>query len=333
MAPPAQDVDVLGNGRLIMRIVQPGKGTEPKPTKGQVVEVCIRALLVDGEDHLGLHRRSFRLGDGDECDALELVAPLLHPGDTCAVRSVPAAFNLEQGLCEARPSATTEAVVELLRVQSTPPVLESPLSARLAEAREKNDRGKWLFGRGEFQAAAYSFHLGLSYIAEACHEHAVQRQNGEGGEDSLTEENLGLCSFLWTNLALVQLRLPDDVQKAALSCEAALALQPKNVKAMYLKAKALLTPGLVTPQLRRDAIEVLTSALELDPRNELAQKLLDSANGDLVSEPLPAWSRLLLILTGVCIFAAAGGLCLPATGIFNTTMDVPGVGSMRADEM
>merc|ERR1712176_957151 len=101
-------------------------------------------------------------------------------------------------------------------------------------------------GRGEFQAAAHSFHFGLSYIAQPCSEHAVKNLESAEGNDALIdnvikEQDMCLCCTLWTNLALVQLKIPDRVKDAVASCEAALALQPRNVKAMYLKAKALLS--------------------------------------------------------------------------------------------
>uniref|UniRef100_A0A7S0B370 Peptidylprolyl isomerase n=1 Tax=Pyrodinium bahamense TaxID=73915 RepID=A0A7S0B370_9DINO len=314
MAGPATDVDVLGNGLLIMRTVEHGDIAQPKPSKGDHVDIQVRALLLEGEDHVGLGLRSFRVGEGDECDALEAVTPLMRPGEICAVRSIPAAFGLERELCKARPGAVVEAVVQLRKVQRPPPVAERSFPERLEEARKKKTRGNWLYGREEYQAAAVSFSLGLSYIREACHRHAVTRDRKGGGgpgeeAEGVSEDALGLCCSLYTNFALVQLRLPGAAGDALDTCNAALSLQPKSVKAMYLKAKALLAKALLAetkfPELaKEEAIETLQQVLELAPNNEEARVLLDTTRAETYGNNSLWFSMLWMVGSAAVVWLA-----------------------------
>merc|ERR1712113_384881 len=102
----------------------------------------------------------------------------------------------------------------------------------------------------------------------------------------------------WTNLALAQLKLPDMVKDAVESCGAALVLQPKNIKAMYLRAQALLSSDSVTRQARNEAIAMLKSLLEIAPENDSAQKLLESAYVEAWNWQDLLWP-LLLVLLGI----------------------------------
>jgi hypothetical protein len=295
MPPRSRDIDVFGNGRLISRTIQPGDVAKSKPTRCDLIEIEVKALLVDSVDHVGQGLRCFRLGEGDECDALECVAPLMHPGEICAIRSFPLAFGLEMELCKARPGAIVEAVVQLHRVQKVPPVEDKQLSERLSEAKKKKIRGNWLFGRDELQAAAASFSLGLGYIRESCHQHVAQRaQQAESGKEEsntdivtsvgneeVLQEAIALCCSLYTNLALVQLKLPEQISHAVNTCNAALMLQPYSVKAMYLRAKALLAATEVSEEARRDAVTTLECALKNAPDNQEARALLDTAQSGL----------------------------------------------------
>lgn len=307
MALPSADVDVLGNGLLIMRLMQPGDVSKPKVNKGELVDFEVLFLGLDGEDHPGRGQRTFRVGEGDECDALECVAPLLRPGDTVAIRTIPGAFCLDKELCKARPTARVEAVVKLTRVEVSTPVIERSLSARIAEAKKKKNRGNFLFGREEYQAAAVPFGQGLSYISEACHRHVTPEMfEGKGdevisSEDSKAiEEALSLCCSLYTNLALTQLNIAGEAANAVSTCNAALILQPDNVKALYLKAKTM-HAAKVDPE---EQVTVLQRAIELSPDNEAAKSLLTTVQDEMYNQGSPMFTWIWLIISTVVVCLA-----------------------------
>lgn len=310
MALPAADVDVLGNGRLVMRTLQPGSEEQPKPAKGDVAELEVMKMLLEGEEHPCPRERSFRLGDGDECDAFELVTVRMRPNEVCAIRSVPAAFGLMASLCKAMPAAEVTAVVRLSRVHRPPTVMECPILTRVAEAEKKKRRGNLLFGRDELQAAAYSFSLGVSYIAEACHKEAFAQRaavrDSVARDEEVSDEAIHLCCSLYTNLALAQLKHPDIPGSAVDSCNAALDLQPRNVKATYLKAKALLAANDVSPDSYQEAIQLLEGVLAIAPQNESAKELLTTARERNMQTKADSgwtlpWSYILAV--SVCLLA------------------------------
>lgn len=344
MAFPATDVDVLGNGMLIMRTVEVGEVSQAKPVKGDTVEILIKVLLVDGENHKGQGVRSFRLGEGDECDAFECVMPLMRPREVCAVRSIPRAFGLDHELCLARPTAAVEAVVQLLKVTQLPAVTERSLAERIAEAKKKKSRGNAFFTREEFQAAAVSFSLGLSYVREDCHKHMEEQQKQEwasarsgdtksqkdGDDDSELKDAVAVCCSLYTNLALVQLKLPEQESSAVETCNAALALQRDNVKALYLRAKALLGAKRYKQLARQEAIETLDRVLELAPDNEDAKQLLESAADDYSAGRSQMKTMVYIIISGFLALTASDLY----KWIFPPSMPIPGDnGWMRGDDV
>merc|ERR1712100_873315 len=84
-------------------------------------------------------------------------------------------------------------------------------------------------------------------------------------DEPVLQDAVALCFSLYTNLALVQLKLPDQASEAVNTCNAALMLQPTNAKAMYLRAKALLAPEKISEFAAQEAVTTLECALKNAP--------------------------------------------------------------------
>ena len=140
-------------------------------------------------------------------------------------------------------------------------VEDTALIAATAEAAAKKAEGNTAFGAGKHEEAESAYAAGLA---------SLDGHDTSGAEPSPTQvEARDLVVSLHVNRAAALLRLERRAD-AEQACDAALKLQPENVKALYRR-------GVARADNPLKAIEDLKQALRLEPGNTAAKRELAKA--------------------------------------------------------
>ncbi|XP_030640599.1 peptidyl-prolyl cis-trans isomerase FKBP8 [Chanos chanos] len=254
-APQEEWLDVLGNGLLKKKVLEPGSGPDSKPQRGQNVTVRLRSSLADGTVVEEEPNLSFTLGDGDVIQALDLTVQLMETGEKALVETdAKYAYGALGSVTPAVPPDTALTLeLELLSASDAPDLeLMSP-AERIQLASQKRERGNVYYQRGDYAFAVNSYSIALQ-ITEASSKVDISPQE--------EEELLDVKVKCLNNMAAAQLKL-DHYDAALRSCVSVLAHQPDNIKALFRKGKVLALQGEYA-----EAIRILKRALKLEPSSK-----------------------------------------------------------------
>ncbi|RLN95434.1 hypothetical protein BBJ28_00008148 [Nothophytophthora sp. Chile5] len=270
--------DLLGSGGIFRKMltVNPD-GIQAADTSAILLPPSLRPLLllffrVEFGEEVGVkystwvlgsgHRvavdetRKFRIGDGEVMPALELVAKMMHVGESCEVRCDARFAYGDVGLePHVAPGAEIKLVVELGRVGKK---ITAEMSSQelIVEATQKKDSGNRYFKEKNYEQAAKLYKRALKLLETWEH----------------TEEDAAQCKellvALGNNVGNVQHKLKQFKEARQSSLEV-LQLDPSNVKAMYRVGQIALDQSEFA-----EANEFLRKALEIEPKNGKVRELL-----------------------------------------------------------
>lgn len=252
---PEEWLDVLGNGQLRKKVLEPGTGPDSRPQRGQNVTIHLKTTLTDGTVVEEQPNLSFTLGDGDVIQALDLTVQLMETSEKALVEaSAKYAYGaLGSSSPAVPPDADLTLEVQLLSTADAPDLeLMSP-SEKINLANRKRERGNVHYQRGDYAFAVNSYGIALQ-ITEASSRVDISQQE----EDELLDMKVKCLN----NMAAAQLKL-DHYDAALRSCVSVLAHEPDNVKALFRKGKVLALQGEIA-----EAIRTLKMALKLEPSNK-----------------------------------------------------------------
>ena len=247
------------------------------------------------------------VGDADIHQSIDLMLPLMNDGQTCRLIIKPRfAYgpigNIETGI----PANTTlDIELELLEIvdfelppndengdnsgDSNPVVFYEPLSERFILGETKKRRGNFWYQRGEFSLAIQCYRGAVKYLDVSREELKIIEEYKNGpmsGDmpDVVREDYLQVEAIIqersqtYNNLAAAQLKM-QAFDSALRSVEECLNLAPKNVKALFRRAKILVEKGDI-----EKAIGDLRLASELDPQSEAIEFELQRLNSKLARQ-------------------------------------------------
>ncbi|KAI7791337.1 peptidyl-prolyl cis-trans isomerase FKBP8 [Triplophysa rosa] len=248
-------LDVLSNGQLKKKVLEPGAGPDSRPQRGQNVTIHLKTSLTDGTVVDEQPDLSFTLGDGDVIQALDLTVQLMETNEKALVEvGAKYAYGaLGSSSPAIPPNADLTLEVQLLSVADAPDQELMPPSERINLANKKRERGNVHYQHADYAFAINSYGIALQ-ITEASSRVDISEQE--------EEELLDMKVKCLNNMAAAQLKL-DHYDAALRSCVSVLAHQPDNVKALFRKGKVLALQGETA-----EAIRTLKSALKLEPSNK-----------------------------------------------------------------
>ncbi|KAK0422200.1 hypothetical protein QR680_007427 [Steinernema hermaphroditum] len=234
--------DVLGSGHLTRQIITEGE-IDKKPRKGQYVTVKIEDTLTGVDSH---EEFTFILGFGMVIDAWEMVVLLMQEGEKCRIRSSSRFAYGEYGSREdpvVEPNQDMEYTIELLSIGDSPTYMNMSFDEFAAFVNVLKARGKYYFNREEYDKAIYVY------------KRAMELRDIEEGDVPIRK----LFSTIRSNIAMCYAKM-GDLRTAKEEAEAALELDPCNVKAMLKRAQALEKMNEF-----EDAVDQLKEALAVEP--------------------------------------------------------------------
>lgn len=254
-APTDEWLDVLGNEQLKKKVLEPGKGRDSRPQKGQNVKINLKTTLKDGTLVAEQPGICFTLGDGDVIQALDLTVQLMELGERALVQTdAKYAYGVRGSLePEVPPNTELSLEVELLEATDVPDLELLPPNEKIALADHKRERGNVHYQRGDYAFAVNSYSIALQ-ITDSSSKVDITPEE----ENELVEVKVKCLN----NMAAAQLKL-DHYDAALKSCISALAHQPDNIKALFRLGKVLALQGEFT-----EAIQTLRKALKLEPSNK-----------------------------------------------------------------
>jgi FK506-binding protein 8 len=275
--PPPRNVEkekfeqILGNKSLLKKITQYGSQDEiqkSRPINGQVVTIFYEAYLCVDEkcEKLVDHNENleFILGDGDVVSALDIVVSLMDNDEKCEVLTEARhAFGSIGKLPDIPSEATLFYKVHLKDFKDSTDLDKMTPVERLSLAEAKKLRGNFHFNRQDFEWAILSYKKGLKYF---------KQENLKGDEEEVDKKKFSeMSQALLMNLALSNFKI-DECREALNAIDQVLTLHSKHIKALYIKGKILLQLGET-----QEAIQSLTTSLQLDPTNAEVRKELTKA--------------------------------------------------------
>uniref|UniRef100_A0A1I7ZKX6 peptidylprolyl isomerase n=1 Tax=Steinernema glaseri TaxID=37863 RepID=A0A1I7ZKX6_9BILA len=248
--------DVLGSGHLCRQIVTEGR-TDKKPRKGQYVTVRIEDTLTHVDNYPEL---TFILGFGMVIDAWEMVVLLMNEGEKCKVR---ASSRFAYGAYGSREDPIIDAnqdmeyTIELLSIGDSPTFTTMSFEEFAEFVEMLKTRGKHYFNREDYDKAVYVYKRSMDL-------------RDIGDEDIPMKK---LFSVVRSNIAMCYAKM-GEYRTVKEEAEAALDLDPSNVKAMLKRAQAL-------EKLNEfeDAVEQLKEACDLEPDSSHITRELNRVKG------------------------------------------------------
>ncbi|XP_035227629.1 peptidyl-prolyl cis-trans isomerase FKBP8-like [Stegodyphus dumicola] len=248
-------LDIMGNGNFKKKVIKKGLGHETRPSRGDRVTVHVSYYL-NGELFEESNDLKFIVGDLDVIQGLDLVICLMEKGEKARV-VIPSklAYGEIGRTPDVPPNSDIECDLELKEVES---IEEDSLtvSERLKLGNEKRIRGNFFYDRGQYIDSIHCYERAAEYLD------GVRDCSGISTEQS--QEIVDIRIKVYNNLAASHLKL-SAYNSALKSVESVLKVQPKNVKALFRKAKILANQGLLT-----EAISCLNTAAALEPETKVS---------------------------------------------------------------
>uniref|UniRef100_A0A8C5DFU1 peptidylprolyl isomerase n=1 Tax=Gouania willdenowi TaxID=441366 RepID=A0A8C5DFU1_GOUWI len=235
--PPADEwLDIMGNGLLMKKVLQPGGGRDSRPHLGQIVKSHIITRLLDGTLVEELSEFWFTLGHREVIPALDWAVRLMGMGEKAVIKTDGRYANGFRG--NLYPEIPSKADLSLEKIA-------------LATCKKEQDNVL-------YRCRAYNYAI-LKYST------AMEITESISIDDISSEEENKLMEMkvkCLNNMAASMLKL-EHYDEALTCCSAVLMYQPKNVKALFHMGKVLALQDEYS-----EAIQTLRKALELEPRNK-----------------------------------------------------------------
>ena len=150
--------DVLGSGRLRKKILREGDRGRGRPERGASCRVNITERLMGGEEVGERSDEVFLVGESEQIQAVDLVVPLMQPGELALVR-LESSFGYGAGGDRDRvpPNNDLELQLELLDWELLGPVPDIARELRRNIGVRKRERGNKHFARGDYSTAVMCY--------------------------------------------------------------------------------------------------------------------------------------------------------------------------------
>ena len=150
--------DVLGSGRLRKKVVREGDSARGKPSRGASCVVNITERLAGGEEVDRREGEVFLVGESEVMQGLDLVVPLMLPGEVALV-TLESSFGYGSAGDGARvpPNSDLELELELVSWEELGPVPDIARELRMRTGVRKRERGNKHFARGDFSTAVMCY--------------------------------------------------------------------------------------------------------------------------------------------------------------------------------
>ena len=150
--------DVLGSGRLRKKVLRPGDSGRGRPVRGASCTINLRERLAGGREVDTREGEVLMVGESELIQGLDLVLPLMVPGELALVR-MESSFGYGSGGDGARvpPNSELEVEVELVYWEEMGPVPDIARDVRMSIGSRKRERGNRHFSRGDFSTAVMCY--------------------------------------------------------------------------------------------------------------------------------------------------------------------------------
>ncbi|XP_039434236.1 peptidyl-prolyl cis-trans isomerase FKBP8 isoform X2 [Culex pipiens pallens] len=272
--PKEEYMDILGNGKLLKKVLQ--EGTDERPEGRDIAVINFTGRLEDGtivEQEQGM---VVQIDDVEVVQGLDMTLKLMNVGERAEV-IVDARFaygdqgykNEDHPERSVPPNAKITYTVELVSSKEETDLESKTYAARKDIGNKKRLRGNFWMKRQEYNLAIQSYRRALEYLDES--EGGITKPTADGEAEPTNadlQELLEDRMKVYNNLALAQLKI--GANDAALkSVDHVLQCQPSNTKALFRKGKILHAKGET-----KEAIAFLQKAATLDEDDKLIQSEL-----------------------------------------------------------
>ena len=155
--------DVLGSGRLRKKILREGDRGRGRPDRGASCTINITERLAgdvegEGEEVASKKVLEFMVGESEVMQAVDLVVPLMVPGEVALVR-LESSFGYGAAGDGDRvgPQADLELHLELVDWEVLGAVPDIPRDRRMGIGMRKRERGNKHFARGDYSTAVMCY--------------------------------------------------------------------------------------------------------------------------------------------------------------------------------
>lgn len=246
--PKEEYMDILGNGKLLKKVLQ--EGTDERPEGRDIAVINFTGRLEDGtivEQEQGM---VVQIDDVEVVQGLDMTLKLMNVGERAEV-IVDARFaygdqgykNEDHPERSVPPNAKITYTVELVSSKEETDLESKTYAARKDIGNKKRLRGNFWMKRQEYNLAIQSYRRALEYLDES--EGGITKPTADGEAEPTNadlQELLEDRMKVYNNLALAQLKI--GANDAALkSVDHVLQCQPSNTKALFRKGKVTLEPN------------------------------------------------------------------------------------------
>ena len=252
-------LDVLDNKQILKKVIKEGNKEKARPEKGCRVKINLSVFLKDTDEKVeSLDSIEIFVGDCDLNHAVDLIVPLMNVGEIAEVIVTPRFAYGEKGRePDIPPNASLKLIIELISIDWVEDLSEIEALERIKIGEAKKERGNFFFGRQEYSSSVMLYKRAIEFL-----EFDVSELGDDVDKATLDKLN-DLKASVYNNLAQSQMKL--EAFDAALNAvNNALAINEKNVKALFRKGKILTSKGDL-----QEALEVYKAASKLDPDNRL----------------------------------------------------------------
>lgn len=255
-------MDILGSGHLMKKVIIAGI-PNTRPNKADICLISYTGHLEDGTVVDKAENVKIHLNDNEVIQGIDFALALMDKGEEAEVKVGP---RFAYGSLGRKPDIPAGATlfynVKLLDVNEEAPIHSLKVDERISVGLQKKERGNWWYSRGEHTIAINCYRRALEYLDDT----DIPEPHSEEDIGRLLEERLKT----YNNLGASQMKI-NAFDAALMSVNNVLTAQPKNVKALFRKAKILKEKGELN-----DSISIVRQALTHDPDNQALQQELSS---------------------------------------------------------
>ena len=153
--------DVLGSGRLRKKIIREGDRGRGRPNRGASCTINITETVAGGEEEVEVGTKKglvFLVGENEVMQAVDLVVPLMVPGELALVK-LESSFGYGAAGDGDRvgPHTDLQLHLELLDWEVLGPVPDIARDLRMSIGVRKRERGNKHFARGDYSTAVMCY--------------------------------------------------------------------------------------------------------------------------------------------------------------------------------
>ncbi|XP_053205220.1 uncharacterized protein LOC128389626 isoform X2 [Panonychus citri] len=255
-------LDILDNRQILKKTLAEGRKERARPEKGCRVKLNLTTKLkssgakIDSECYENI---KIFVGDCDIHHAVDLVVPLMDDGEIANVIVSPRFAYGDKGRDpDIPPNAALDLTIEVVSIDWVEELNEIDAMERIKIAEGKKEKGNFHFSRSEYSNSITLYKRAIEFL-----DIDPSEIKDDDEKEKVLKKISDLKSSCYNNLAQAHMKM--DAYDAALdSVNASLAIDEKNVKALFRKGKILCSRGYLD-----EALEVFKAATSLEPDNRL----------------------------------------------------------------